>query len=83
MEINTTDLGKYFYVVNFYDFIANKTIKGVRKVRLIGILYKYKCLNQYLITFSNGIKMFSYDCFYRTKEDAEQKLKEIKKWSLE
>lgn len=78
MKIETTDLGKYFYVVNCWDYVANETIKGIRKVRLIGIRYIYKNRPNYSIKFSAGFYLGVYeDMLYRTREEAEQKLKEI------
>ena len=80
MKIETKDLGKYFYVVNCYDYVENKTIKGIRKVRLIGIAYRYKLQPHYLVEFSAGFRLSIFeDMLYRTKEEAEQKLKELKK----
>ena len=78
MEIKTTDLEKYFYVVNCWDYIMGRTIKGIRKVRLIGISYMYKEQPHYLIEFSAGFRLGTFeDMLYRTKEEAEQRLKEI------
>lgn len=80
MEIKTTDLGKYFYVVNCWDYVAQETIKGIRKVRLIGIAYTYKEQPHYLIQFSSGFRLGVFgDMLYRTKEEAEQRLKEFEK----
>ena len=80
MEIKTTDLGKYFYVVNCWDYVANETIKGIRKVRLMGISYRYKFQPHYLVEFSAGFRLSVFnDMLYKTKEEAEQKLKELKK----
>ena len=78
MEIDRDDLGKYFYVVNVYDYVANETIKGIRKVRLMKISYTYKCQPQYLIMFSAGFCLVVFDdMLYRTKEEAEQKLADL------
>lgn len=76
MEISREDLGKYFYVVNCWDYVANETIKGIRKVRLIGIFYKYKLQPHYLVEFSAGFRLSIFeDMLYRTRAEAEQKLK--------
>lgn len=75
MKIETTDLGKYFYVVNCWDYVANETIKGIRKVRLIGIYYGYKEQPHYLVRFSKGFTLSIFEhLLFKTKEEAEQKL---------